>query len=80
MTPTEFTLALAGTRMSRTGRAAQAARRVLVHEPGVPRLTYREAARLHGIQLSAVQAAVRRLRPTLPCPRCDGTGRVSAHP
>lgn len=71
MTPTQFTTALASTRLDPSGRTVQAVRLVLVDG-----LSAYAAAQRVGIHESAVSRAARKLRPETrqPCQHCHGTG------
>lgn len=72
MTSSEFSAALARTRMSPDGRAARGARMALVDG-----LLISEAATVVGLDRSAVSRAVSRLRPVRTCEHCHGSGRVA---
>ena len=65
MTPTQFTAALAATRMDPSGLATQAARHVLVD--GMSR---NAAAKQTGIDIRAVSRAVERIAPRQRCQHC----------
>ena len=71
MTNSEFSSALARTRMSPDGRAARGAHLALVDG-----LLISQAATVVGLHRSAVSRAVARLRPVRNCPHCHGTGFV----
>ena len=72
MTPAQFRVALATTRMAPAGRTTAAARLVLVGG-----LSHYQASREAGVTIAAINRAVHRLRPTVRCAHCDGTGRVA---
>jgi hypothetical protein len=72
MSPRQFQLALAGTRMPPDSASSRAARLVLVEG-----FSMHGAARECGIGHSAVSRAVARIQPRVACPTCGGTGKVA---